>query len=46
MEDYVEPIAAFVSGLIPILIIPMEISHAILTAKGVKKFWTREGEFS
>lgn len=46
MEDYVEPVADFVAGLIPVLIIPMEISHAVLTAKGVKKLWSREATFA
>jgi len=45
-EDYLEPVADFVTGLIPVLLIPMEISHAILTAKGVKKFWSREGRLA
>jgi hypothetical protein len=43
-EDYVEPTAGFMVALIPLLIIPMEIVHGLLTAKCVKSHWSREGK--
>ena len=32
-------------GLIPMLLIPMEICHSILTAKTAKAHWSREASF-
>ena len=43
--DMIREAGAFVVGLIPVLLIPMEICHSILTAKAVKSHWSRESSF-
>ena len=43
--DLVEDIGDWTVALIPMLLIPMEICHSILTAKTVKAYWTREASF-
>ena len=45
IADTIEDVADLVVGLIPILLIPMEICHSVLTAKAVKKYWTRSASF-
>ncbi|CBY06968.1 unnamed protein product [Oikopleura dioica] len=41
-EDYVDSFCDVFVGIIPQLMLPMEIAHAILTAKIVKKSWKKE----
>ena len=50
--DILEGLGDIVAGsgdamvaLIPVLMIPMEICHSILTAKTVKAHWSREASF-
>lgn len=43
--DSVEDVADLVVGLIPTLLIPMEVCHSVLTAKAVKKYWSRSASF-
>ena len=39
--DSIENVSDAVVALIPLLLIPMEICHSVLTAKAVKKHWSR-----
>jgi len=43
--DLIEDMGDWTVGLIPLLLIPMEICHSILTAKTVKAYWSRESSF-